>query len=160
MICTSDLLVNFVGKSYLLKDKQADNIEVELLSNNFPQGKQQSDYLNRLWERLIFWPLSFQQNQNSHISNILEEETNLLASESIRAVLSDKLELPLNSKNLSEVIKDSFKIFHEDFPYDFILVYKGERLGMMMLDKCLNSNGDEKLMYRFQPHITSFRGLF
>lgn len=163
MRCNSDLLVNFVGNSSLLDDFHSDNVDEKFPLKAFSEGnhqpKGQHNYLNKLWKRLIFRPLSFSQDHNTPIINILKEETNLLASNSIQSVLSTKLELPINSKKLSEVIKDTFKIFHEDFPWDFILEYRGERLGMMMLDKCLSSSGEEKLIYRFHPHLKSFRGL-
>ncbi len=163
-MCNSALLVNFVGNSYLSDDIKSDNVDKKLpstlTSDNKARGLGQFKLLNDFWKRLIFRPTSFPQNPNSNISNILEEETGMMASESIKSVLSNHLDLPIESKNLSEIINNTFKIFHEDFPFDFILEYNGKRLGMMLLDRCNNSNGEEKLIYRFQPHIKNFRGLF
>ena len=57
-------------------------------------------------------------------------------------------------------MRNSNKIFHEDYPGDFILEYQGKRLGLMLLDTCYDSNSEAKLIYRFNPNLKSFQGLF
>src|SRR5690606_33726857 len=150
MLCNSDLIVQFVGNSHLVDDNHSDEVNNKLHSNltskcDSPRSGQYN-FLRNFWKRLTLRPSSFPQNQNASIINIVDEEIGTLASESIKTVLANHLDLPINSKKLSEVINDSFKIFHEDFPCDFILEFQGERLGMMMLDRCSNSTGEETLV--------------
>lgn len=117
-------------------------------------------YLKNFWSRLIFAPKSYHKYPNAYISNIVAEETGPLATEIIRSTLSTTLNLPLNSAILTEAISQTSSIFHEDFPFDFILEYKGERLGMMVLDFCYNSNNQAIPEYKFNPHVKSFKGVF
>jgi len=97
---------------------------------------------------------------NSSISSILAEERNILAFNIIKNVLSKELELPYGSKKLSIAMDKCNKIYHEDYPFDFILEYNGKRLGMILLDRCYNSENEEKLIYRFNSDLKSFEGLF
>jgi hypothetical protein len=90
---------------------------------------------------------------------MLENEKEILAANMVKTVLSRILELPMDSKKLSNATENSNKIFHEDYPFDFILEYQGKRLGMMLLDICYNSNNEKKLIYRFNPNLKSFQGL-
>lgn len=143
-------------KSDFTADKLHNDISPDLKSQNF----EFKNLWNHFWKRLVFQPLSFPQNPHTPIFNLLEEDIESLAFNSIRSVLSKKLELSMSSEELSKAIENSIKIFHEDFPYDFILEYNGERLGLMLLDKCFTSMGEAELIYKFNPHITNFRGLF
>lgn len=118
------------------------------------------NFWNHFWRRLVYTPLSFPQSPNTPISTILEEDMSRLATDSIRSILSKKFELLTSSEELTSALENVSKIFHEDFPYDFILEYKGERLGLMVLDKCYTSVGEEILIYKLNHHITNFRGLF
>ena len=165
MKVNSDLFVNSVESSniletYLQPHHLNDKLLIDLSPELEPQKTKNYIFLNNFWKRLITWPQNFLQTPNSTISSILVEDTGKLASGAKRSVLANKLELSIDSIELSNAIEDSFEIYHEDYPYDFILGYKGERLGMMLLDKCFNSNGEAKLIYRFNPHIKSFRGLY
>jgi hypothetical protein len=148
-----------MDENLLLKTKKENLIEdfpKDINKNKLKKFKS----LNIFWNRLVSRPQSFAQKPNSSISSMLDEEKNLLASYFIRSVLSEKLELPLNSKKLSEAMQECNKIFHEDYPFDFILEYQGKRLGMLILDKCYDSNHQEKLLYRFRSNLKSFEGLF
>jgi len=164
MKVNSYILVNFEDKSSLNYDLSSSNIFENTLNASLLEVKSKknkiTNYLSQFWKSLIHDPLSLNQNHNVEICRILETETELLISESIKVVLSRELELPLNSNEISKAIEDSVKIFHEDYPYDFILEYNGRRLGMMLLDKCRNSNGVEEFIYKFNPDIKTFRGLF
>jgi len=164
MKVNSYILVDFEDKSSLHYDLGSNTLFAHSLNASLLELKSKKNkinsFLNQFWKRLILDPLSVEQNHNAEISRIIETETDLLMSDSIKLTLSRELDLPLNSRELLSVIEDSVKIFHEDYPYDFILEYEGNRLGMMLLDKCRNSNGDEVFVYKFNPDIKSFRGLF
>lgn len=124
------------------------------------KNKSTSKYLNRFWNRLIGNPESFSQHPNYYISDILEEEKNICANEKIASILSDKLNLAQNSDELYKAVKNSIKIFHEDFPGDFILEYNGTRLGLFLLDICYDLNNNGTPVYRFKSNLKSFDGLF
>lgn len=111
-------------------------------------------------KRLVSKPLSFSQTPNSSISNIPEIEKVILETNIIKAVLSKELELPIDSKKLTRAVENSNKIYHEDYPFDFILEYQRKRLGMMILDICYDSENEAKPTYRFNPDLKSFQGLF
>ncbi|UJH91732.1 hypothetical protein LZ575_03350 [Antarcticibacterium sp. 1MA-6-2] len=165
MKSNSDFFVNPVSaSSYILEGcLQNDRINKGLNNNNFSSEsdpkKWDLNFLNSFWKKLTSSPENFPQTPNSKISNILEENTRELTSKATKRVLANKLELSIDSIHLAKAINDSFEIYHEDYPYDFILEYKGERLGMMLLDKCFNSYGEVKLVYRFNPDVKSFQGL-
>ena len=118
------------------------------------------DYLKKFWSKLIFDPSYFPQNQDTLISEIIGDQKEILASKIIRSTLAKNLDLPLNSALLTDAILHTSSIFHEDYPYDFILVYKGERLGMMVLDFCRDSNNEVVPEYKFNPHLKNFKGVF
>ncbi len=166
MKVNSDILINSVENLYFLEDDLKSNTLFEKpfhgISSAVKPAKRlkNSNFLNQLWKKLIFNSLSFPHNPNSEISSILSEETGALAFEATNSILSKKLDLPMHSKDLLKANEDSVQIYHEDYPYDFILEYCGERLGIMILDKCFDSNGEAHLTYRFNPQIQSFRGLF
>ncbi|HKL36800.1 MAG TPA: hypothetical protein VJ899_10955 [Salegentibacter sp.] len=136
----------------------------EELPIDFPKSgnKTKSNFSNltAFWKRLVSKPQSLPQSSNSSIISILEEEKNISPTQIIKTVLSKKLELPLDSIKLSKALEKSNKIFHEDYPFDFILEYEGKRLGMILLDRCYNSENEEKLIYRFNSDLKSFEGLF
>ncbi len=152
----SDLLN---GENLLLKSKKEqapENLSQDVDKNNL----RYFNSINKFWKRLVSKPLSFSQTPNASISSMLDEEKDLLASHFIRSVLSKSLDLPLNSKKLSSAMQECNKIFHEDYPFDFILEYQGKRLGMLLLDKCYDSDNQGKLLYRFRSNLKSFEGLF
>lgn len=165
MKSNSDLLDNSVENSYLINEVLLSKTEKEKLLIDFSQEVEikkikNFNFLNYFWNRLVCKPHSFPQKQTASISNLLEEEKGILASRFIRSVLSEILELPIDSKKLSNAMQNSNKIFHEDYPGDFILEHQGKRLGMMLLDTCHNSDSEAKLIYRFNPNLKSFQGLF
>lgn len=165
MKSNSDLLDNSVENSYLIDEGSLSTTEKEKLLIDFSQKVEikkikNFNFLNYFWNRLVCKPQSFPQKQNARISSLLEEEKGILASRFIKSVLSEILELPIDSKKLSNAVLNSNKIFHEDYPGDFILEYQGKRLGMMFLDTCYNSNSEAKLTYRFNPNLKNFQGLF
>jgi len=118
------------------------------------------NHLSTFWKRLIFKPGRLAQTPGSSISDILEEETNISATNFIRTVLSKNLHLPNESPKISMALEKCNKIFHEDYPFDFILVLDGKRLGMILLDKCYDSENEVRFVYRFNPDLKSFKGLF
>jgi len=162
MKSNSDLLDNSVensDKGLLLKtvkEKLPIDLSKEVEINKIKNFK----FLNDFWNRLVSKPQSFPQNRNASISSLLEEEKGILISRFIGSVLSGILELPLDSKKLSNAVENSNKIFHEDYPFDFILEYQGKRLGMMLIDISYNSKSEAKLIYKFNPNLKSFQGLF
>ncbi|PRX41208.1 hypothetical protein [Salegentibacter salegens] len=149
--------------SSLLND---DNLllqtQKEELPIDFPKSCNKINFnnLTAFWKRLVSRPQSLPQTSNSSISSILENEKNISSTQIIKTVLSKKLELPLDSIKLSKALEECNKIFHEDYPFDFILEYEGKRLGMILLDRCYNSKNEEKLIYRFNSNLKSFEGLF
>ena len=136
----------------------------EELPIDFPKSgsKTKSNFSNltAFWKRLVSKPQSLPQSANSSISSILEDEKTISPTQIIKTVLSKKLELPIDSIKLSIALEKCNKIFHEDYPFDFILEYEGKRLGMILLDRCYNSENEEKLIYRFNSDLKSFEGLF
>ena len=90
----------------------------------------------------------------------MQESGGISTSGIIKSILSKKLNLPKDSEALIEAIEKSNKIFHEDYPADFILEYQGERLGMALLDICYDSNRLPKPVYKFNENLKSFSGLF
>lgn len=119
-----------------------------------------ANFLSIFWNKLIKTPQSYIQKPNTDISKILSEENGLCSNNLLSSVLSNKLEIPENSSALKSALEKCNKIFHEDFPGDFVLEYSGDRLGMFLVDICYDSQGNSKLLYRFRPEIKNFRGLF
>jgi hypothetical protein len=145
-----------------------DNLHLHTQTEELPKdfsksaSKAKSNFSNLIefWKRLVSKPQSLPQSSNSRISIILEDQKNIPPTQIIKSVLSKKLELPLDSIKLSMALEKCNKIFHEDYPFDFILEYEGKRLGMILLDRCYNSKNEEKLIYRFNSDLKSFEGLF
>lgn len=165
MKSNSDLLDNSVENSYLFDEGLLSKTVKEKLLIDFSQEDKIKkikyfNFLNNFWNRLVSRPQSFPQKPNASISSLLEEENGISASPFIRSVLAGILELPIDSKKLSNAMQNSNQIFHEDYPCDFILEYQGKRLGMMLLDIYYNSNSEAKLIYRFNPNLKSFQGLY
>lgn len=162
---TSNLLDNSLENIFYFRDGLlAETVKKHLLIDA-PQvtentGNYHSSSFTDFWKKLIFQPESFAQPQSTSIYNILEEEKGELAGSIVSSVLSRKLELSTNSTALLKAIEKSIKIFHEDYPWDFIIEYNGERLGMVMLDICYNSSNKAIPIYRFNPQLKSFQGLF
>lgn len=116
--------------------------------------------LKYFWNRLLFLPESFTHPPQTPINNIWLEETGISEVRLVRSVLAEKLGLPYNSTKLYIALEESHKIYHEDFPGDFVLEFKGERLGMAILDICYNINQVASPIYRFNPEMKNFKGLF
>lgn len=157
----SDLLDNFVENSYssdegLLSKTVKEKSLIDFSQKVEIKKNKNFNFLNYFWNKLVFKPQSFPQKPNTSIISLLEEENGISASPFIRSVLSEILELPIDSEKLSDAMQNSNKIFHEDYPFDFILEYQGNRLGMMLLDICYDSNSEGKLIYRFNPNLKSF----
>lgn len=162
---TPQLLDEIVPDSSLFDDKNLLLTKKKEIPEGFSAEVREKRWgsfncLNNFWNRLISETLSFPHTPNSSISSMLDDEKELLVSHAVRSVLSNHLELPLDSKKLFKLTQECNKIFHEDYPFDFILEYQGKRLGMLLLDKCYNSENQEKLIYRFNPKLKSFDGLF
>jgi len=127
-------------------------------SNN---DARKSDSLSDFWNRLVTTPKSYQHNPNATVSLILQKEKDISASKIIKSVLSRKLGLLNNSKAIQqEVLEKCHKIFHEDFPGDFILEHNGDRLGLFLMDTCYDTHGKAHINYKFEPSIKDFSGLF
>lgn len=137
---------------------ESENLDI-YSSQKFQTKKIKNFNLLNFWNKLILTPESFSSGHKTPIHAILEKEIAISSIEIISSVLSEKFEFPLNSEILSIAVEDSRKIYHEDYPYDFVLEYKGERLGMVILDFCSNSNEEASPQYRFNPHIKSFHGI-
>lgn len=156
---------NYVGNSNLFKvigsffrsdmlDQNVENAEPYKKNNSCAKS-----IFGEFWDRLLYKPQSFNQNPNAVISSILLEEKGIAATEVIKSVLSRRLNISKNSTRINNAIKETRKIFHEDFPADFILEYQGERLGMMLLDICYDSNKNPQPVYRFNTNLKSFKGM-
>lgn len=117
-------------------------------------------FLNYFWNKLIFKPESFTLPPQTTINKIWSEETGISADKIITSILAEKFGLLNNSTELFNALEESHKIYHEDFPGDFVLEFQGERLGMAILDICYISNQEARLIYRFNPEIKNFNGLF
>ena len=161
MKSSTDLLDNSVENSDLIDEVLLSKTRKKKLLIDFSRKVEikkikSFNFLNNFWNRLVSMPQSFPQKQNDSISSLLKEEKGISASPFIRSVLSEILELPMDSKKLSNAMQNSIKIFHEDYPCDFILEYQGKRLGMMLLDICYNSNSEGTYIYRFNANLKSF----
>lgn len=157
-----DLLNSSFNNAYLGEDVISGLLSRELYKNSFKktQKKKGINFLKLFWNKLLFIPESFSSEPQTPINKILLKEIGISSDEMISSVLSEKLRLPINSTNLISALKETNKIFHEDYPGDFVLEYQGERLGMAILDICHNSNLEATPIYRFKPEIKNFRGLF
>ncbi|WP_139374863.1 hypothetical protein [Salegentibacter holothuriorum] len=152
--------------SYSFKDENLllESKKEEEHKNLFQESKSKKsrifNFINNFWNRLVAYPTNFSQSANSKIINILETEKVILADNKIKSVLAKILGLPIDSKSLQKAVANTNKIFHEDYPFDFILEYQGKRLGIMLLDVCRDLNNKEEIVYKFNPEIKSFKGLF
>lgn len=117
------------------------------------------EYLNRFWNRLVVTPRKLDEKPSSPISEILPQEKKNLADRMIVKVLSAKLKLTKDSAEILKAKKESTKIFHEDFPGDFILEYNGTRLGLFLLDTCYDADNNATQVYKFRSDLKSFNGL-
>ncbi|MGA8855252.1 MAG: hypothetical protein WB492_13840 [Christiangramia sp.] len=158
----ASLVSNFVENSFLFKGASFFiNPEKHSGSNSFENSSSEKNSIfSAFWEKLIHKPHSFTQTPNTSISTIMQESGGISTSGIIKSILSEKLNLPKDSEALIEAIEKSNKIFHEDYPADFILEYQGERLGMALLDICYDSNRQPKPVYKFNENLKSFSGLF
>ncbi|WP_026839410.1 hypothetical protein [Gillisia sp. JM1] len=141
-------------------EQKASSLNVEKKTNSYNWKIEGIETLNSFWNRLVSDPESFNQNLGENISTILEKEKMLSASLKVQSVLSRELLLANNSELLLNAIEKCNKIFHEDFPGDFILEYNGNRLGMFLLEICYDFQNKANIDYKFNPEIKSFKGLF
>ncbi|MDT0643784.1 hypothetical protein RM553_13155 [Zunongwangia sp. F363] len=111
-----------------------------------------SEFLGK-WKRLISNPLNDKHNEEDSIYDMVQEDMPI--HEMVKVVLAQKTNLQDSSQELEEAILESNKIFHEDFPGDFILEFKGERLGMFILNDIREKQ--EELNYFFKPGLKSFK---
>jgi len=130
----------------------------KVISHNKPSSF--NFFLNNFWNRLVTKPEAFKQQINTSVYHLLEEERGLAASNLIQTVLAKHLNISTASGELNKATLKSNKIYHEDFPGDFILEYNGDRLGLFLLDICQDSKGNHTTNYQFKSHIKSFKGLY
>ncbi|TVZ27535.1 hypothetical protein JM83_2583 [Gillisia sp. Hel_I_86] len=142
------------------EDESSSSFAQTFNKNSQKENAGGSNFLSNFWNRLISTPESFSQHSSTSISTILEEEKGISSSNMINTVLSQKLNLEPNSTALSEAAQECNKIYHEDFPGDYILEFRGDRLGIFLRDLCYDANGKAMVEYIFKPEIKSFRGLF
>jgi len=116
-------------------------------------------FINNFWNKLISKPDSFGAEMNPDIFQILNEDQGSSATKMITTVITQKLQNSIKSTNLREVIANCNKIFHEDFPGDFILELNGNRMGMFLFDVCYDSNGKPNVNYKYKPEMNSFKDL-
>lgn len=155
-----DLLSSSFTNSTIVDSLQPESETKQIKTSQKPEYKN-FNFLN-FWNRLIFAPECFSSGLKTpiHIHTIVEKEIPISSIEIISSVLSEKFGFPKNSITLSNAVEAARKIFHEDHPYDFVLEYNGERLGMVVLDFFSNSNEEGLPLYKFYPHIKSFHGLY
>lgn len=86
------------------------------------------------------------------------EETLLKENAIIQEVLKEHTAFASEDELLLAVQKCT-KIFHEDFPGNYILAYKGKKLGMFVL-KCIPESSDSyALTYFYHADLTDFNYL-
>ncbi len=113
-----------------------------------------------MWDRLITIPELKSSDKNTSITDyILSKESQMKEKEMVRTVLSENLDLPLDSLELISAIEKSNKIYHEDYPGNYILEYNGNRLGMFELNTSFDSNNKLSITYKFQSGVKSFKWL-
>ena len=109
------------------------------------------------WQRLIHDPESFPQSEDTPVGNmVMQKESQIYENELIKNVLSRFLNLANDSVEVLRAMKKSNKIFHEDFPGNYILEYKGNRLGMFFLRTAKGLNNSYDVSYEFNPKVKSF----
>jgi len=153
----SETLFFTANTDWQSKENFQTNKEKNLVNNKFSSF---SDHLSQFWNMLIARPESLSQKPNSCISEILEEEKGITANELILEILSEKLCLEQDSSEVLKAVEKSNRIYHEDFPGDFILEYNGTRLGLFLIDICYNSSNEDTPVYKFRPNLKSFNGLY
>ncbi|MBI6116585.1 hypothetical protein [Salegentibacter maritimus] len=150
---------SFKDLNSVLENKKEEELKKPHENNNSKKSNLFSVLIS-FWNRLVATPKNFPQAAHTEISSILKTEKNIVADKKIKLVLSKILDLPVDSENLLKAVANSKKIFHEDYPFDFILEYQNKRLGMMLLDVCYNEKNQEEIDYNFNPELKSFKGLF
>ncbi len=105
------------------------------------------------WRRLITNPFKDNHQEEATIYDIFKEDMPI--HELVKMVLVQKDKLHASAQELQDAVLESNKIFHEDYPGDFILEFKGERLGMFILNN--PRAGEEALNYIFKPGLKSFK---
>ncbi len=109
------------------------------------------------WERLITAPESFSQSDDTPLSKmVIQKESQIYENELVNGVMSRFLNLAVDSVELSRAVKKSNKIFHEDFPGNYILEYNGKRIGMFCLRAEAGLNNSLDVGYEFYPKVQSF----
>ncbi|MDT0675851.1 hypothetical protein [Autumnicola musiva] len=153
------------------KKSYSDGYSATLEDTDTPSGKQKvfslrnTSYskisnLFKKWKKLIACPENDPHDGESTIYDIVQQEGNISLYQLINNVLAEKLNIAHDSPELEAAIHDSNKIFHEDFPGDFILEYEDDRLGMFLLEsqkKLDQVESDEEVTYTFRPDYKSFK---
>ena len=110
------------------------------------------------WNRLITEPESFPHSDDTPLSKmVLQKESQIYENELVRSVMARFLNMAQDSVELLRAVAKSNKIFHEDFPGNYILEYKGKRVGMFWLKSEPGINGSVDVSYEFHPQIKSFK---
>ncbi len=139
---------------------EASTLSIQKKNDSQNENNRSFNFLGNFWNKLVSNPESLSQNPNIEVSATLEEKKGVSSSKIVRSVLAQKLALENNSTELLKAVEKCNKIFHEDFPGDFILEYNGNRMGLFLMDICYDSQGKANVDYKFKPNIKSFRGLF
>ena len=150
---------SFKDLNSVLENKKEEELKKPHENNNSKKSNMFSILIS-FWNRLVAAPKNFPQAAHTKISCLLETEKVALADKKTKSVLAKILDLPIDSEKLIKAAAKTNKIFHEDYPFDFILEYQNKRLGMMLLDVCYNEKNQEKIGYKFNPELKSFKGLF
>ncbi|MCM4156117.1 hypothetical protein [Gramella sp. AN32] len=120
-------------------------------------SEQEINSFYNTWRTLVMNPLSFSYNNKASVEQIiLQEESKFHETEILKIILSKELDLPIESNYLKNKIADCNKIFHEDFPGNYILELNGSRLGLFVLSICKNNSGNFNLRYTFKSDVTRF----
>lgn len=156
----SHFIFNKIFSFKIENENNASESSIQTKRNSHSENIGGSYFLSNFWNKLVAYPESFNQTPNIDISTLLEEEKGISSSKLVSSVLSQKLTLANNSTELLIAVEKCHKIFHEDFPGDFILEYNGNRLGLFLMDICYDSQGKANVEYKYKPEIKSFKGLF
>ena len=109
------------------------------------------------WQTLIMNPLYFSYDSETSVEDvILREQSKFHETQMLKMVLSKEFDFDLNSIEVLNATKNCRKIFHEDYPGNYILEFQGNRLGMFELSICKNSLNEYNLKYHFKSNIKRF----
>lgn len=109
------------------------------------------------WDRLRSEPGSFAQSDDTPIGTmVLQKESQIYENELVESVLGNFLNLDIGSVELARALKKSNKIYHEDFPGDYILEHNGKRLGMFSLKSEQGIHSAVDVSYEYYPGVKRF----